>query len=133
FIIGFSVNYKYVVAKHEVNLNNNTYIVFNQLVVYIGHSLGWSAAASHTTGMLITRFVALTEVLGFLRAMFILLYSPFKSFILGSDKRLWPEKLTRLNKHNMPANAMRIQTNIVLVIILLVAFGKAGAQTYFLI
>ena len=98
FMIGFSVNYNSVVAKHGVNLGNITYIVFNQLGVYLGHSLGWSAAASHTTGMLITRFVALTQVLGFLGAMFILLYSPIKSFILGSDKRLWPEKLTRLNK-----------------------------------
>src|SRR5699024_789512 len=49
FMIGFSVNYNSVVAKHGVNLSNITYIVFNQLGVYLGHSLGWSAAASHTT------------------------------------------------------------------------------------
>ena len=133
FMIGFSVNYNSVVAKHGVNLGNITYIVFNQLGVYLGHSLGWSAAASHTTGMLITRFVALTQVLGFLGAMFILLYSPIKSFILGSDKRLWPEKLTRLNKHNMPANAMWLQAIIVCVIIFLVAFGGSAAQRFYLI
>lgn len=133
FMIGFSVNYNSVVAKHGVNLGNITYIVFNQLGVYLGQSLGWSAAASHTTGMLITRFVALTQVLGFLGAMFILLYSPIKSFILGSDKRLWPEKLTRLNKHNMPANAMWLQAIIVCVIIFLVAFGGSAAQRFYLI
>lgn len=46
FMIGFSVNYNSVVAKHGVNLGNITYIVFSQLGVYLGHSLGWSAAAS---------------------------------------------------------------------------------------
>jgi hypothetical protein len=42
-------------------------------------------------------------------------------------------KLTKMNKHNMPANAMWLQTAIVAVFIFLVAFGGSAAQKFYTI
>lgn len=80
-----------------------------------------------------TRIVAFAQTLGFLGALFILLYSPIKAFILGSNPDLWPKKLTKLNKAGMPANAMWLQAIIVSIIVFLVAFGGNAAQQFYLI
>lgn len=110
-----------------------TYVVFNYLGIALGNSLGWSHAAALTSGLVMTRIVALAQTLGFLGALFILMYSPIKAFILGSNPNLWPKKLTKLNKANMPANAMWLQAIVVCVIIFLVAFGGSAAQKFYLI
>ena len=60
-----------------------------------------------------------------------MIYSPVKSFVLGSDSRLLPEKITKLNDKGMPANAMWLQAIVVSLIMLFVAFGgKAATQFY---
>jgi len=130
---GFSVNYNHVIAKSSVNLGNVTYVVFNQLGVTMGDALGWSHGATLTFGLIMTRIVAFAQTLGFLGALFILLYSPIKAFILGSNPELWPKKLTKLNKAGMPANAMWLQAIIVSIIVFLVAFGGNAAQQFYLI
>lgn len=48
-----------------------------------------------------TRFAGLGMFIGYVGAFFILVYSPIKSFILGSDPKLWPKKMTSLNKAGM--------------------------------
>ena len=80
-----------------------------------------------------TRFAGIGMFMGYLGAFFVLIYSPIKSFIIGSDPRLWPAKLTKINKHNVPANAMWLQTIIVVVFIFLVSFGGSAAQKFYTI
>lgn len=133
FMLGWSINYQQDLTKSSVNLGNVTYVVFNYLGIALGNALGWSHAAALTCGVVMTRIVALAQTLGFLGALFILLYSPIKAFILGSNPNLWPKKLTKLNKANMPANAMWLQAIVVCVIIFLVAFGGSAAQKFYLI
>ena len=133
FMLGWSINYQQDLTKSNVNLGNVTYVAFNYLGIALGNSLGWSHAAALTCGVIMTRIVALAQTLGFLGALFILLYSPIKAFILGSNPDLWPKKLTKLNKAGMPANAMWVQAVIVCVIVFLVAFGGSAAQKFYLI
>lgn len=133
FMLGWSVNYQQTLTKSSVNLGNVTYVVFNQLGVTMGDALGWSHGAALTFGLIMTRIVAFAQTLGFLGALFILLYSPIKAFILGSNPELWPKKLTKLNKAGMPANAMWLQAIIVSIIVFLVAFGGNAAQQFYLI
>ena len=133
FMLGWSVNYQQTLTKSSVNLGNVTYVVFNQLGVTMGDALGWSHGAALTFGLIMTRIVAFAQTLGFLGALFILLYSPIKAFILGSNPDLWPKKLTKLNKAGMPANAMWLQAIIVSIIVFLVAFGGNAAQQFYLI
>lgn len=133
FMLGWSVNYNHDLTKASVNLGNVTYVVFNDLGLAMGHALGWSAAGAAAFGATMTRVVAVAQTAGFLGALFILLYSPIKAFIIGSDPALWPKRLTTLNKANMPANAMWLQAIIVSVIVFLVAFGGNAAQGFYTI
>ena len=133
FMLGWSINYQSQMTKANVNLGNVTYVVFNYLGIAMGNALGWSHAAAVTFGVVMTRIVALAQTIGFLGALFILMYSPIKAFILGSDRRLWPAKLTKLNKADMPANAMWVQAIIVCVIVFLVSFGGSAAQRFYTI
>ena len=73
----------------------------------------------------------MSDVLTGLGAAFVMIYSPVKSFVLGSDSRLLPKKITKLNDKGMPANAMWLQALVVSLIMLFVAFGgKAATQFY---
>ncbi|MEY8441280.1 glutamate/gamma-aminobutyrate family transporter YjeM [Lactobacillaceae bacterium 24-114] len=130
---GFSVNYKQVIARPDVNLGNVTYVVFNQLGYMMGASLGFSHATNILLGEIFTRLIALAGMMGMLGAMFILVYTPIKSFIMGSNPDFWPKRVTRLNKYSMPAFAMWAQAIIVSIIIFLVAFGGSAAANFYLI
>lgn len=133
FMFGWSINYQRDLTKSSVNLGNVTYVAFNYLGISLGNSLGWSHAAALTCGVIMTRVVALAQTLGFLGALFILMYSPIKAFIIGSNPNLWPKSLTKLNDADMPAHAMWLQAAIVCVIVFLVAFGGSAAQKFYLI
>lgn len=128
---GFSVNYDHVIARSNVNLGNVTYVVFNELGYQMGVSLGLSHATNVFLGLLFTRMIALAGLMGMLGAMFLLVYSPIKSFIMGANPELWPEKIVKLNKHGMPAYAMWIQAIFVSCIIFLIAFGGSAAASFY--
>ena len=68
-------------------------------------------------GTVFSRLSAIGMLCAYLGSFFVLIYSPLKSFIMGSPKELWPEKVTKLNKKGMPSFALWVQTAIVCVII----------------
>lgn len=82
-------------------------------------------------GKFFTRAIALSGLMGMTGALFVLLYSPIKSFIMGSDPRLWPKAATKLNKHGIPANAMWAQTVFVCLLIAVVSFGGSAATSFY--
>ena len=130
---GWFANYKHDFEVSTTNLGNATYVLFNILGVKLGAALGFSHAVALEWGAAMTRIVAFSQALGFLGALFVLMYSPIKAFILGSNPDLWPKKLTKLNKAGMPANAMWLQVTVVSIIIFLVAFGGSAAQRFYTI
>ncbi|MBB1086049.1 glutamate/gamma-aminobutyrate family transporter YjeM [Limosilactobacillus fastidiosus] len=130
---GWFANYNHDFAKSTTNLGNATYVLFNILGVKLGLAFGLPHATAVVWGAAMTRIVAFAQALGFLGALFVLMYSPIKAFILGSNPELWPKKLTKLNKAGMPANAMWLQVTVVSVIIFLVAFGGSAAQRFYTI
>ncbi len=133
FFWGVSTNWKAVLGGSEVNLGNITYVLMNNLGVQLGSSLGLSSSTGSVLGILMTRFAGIGMFMGYLGAFFVLVYSPIKSFIIGSDPSLWPKKMTKMNKHNMPANAMWLQMGVVALFIFLVAFGGSAAQKFYTI
>lgn len=128
---GFSVNYNQIIARPDVNLGNVTYVVFQRLGYMLGVSLGLPHGVNLFLGALFTRLIALSGLMGMLGAMFVLVYTPIKSFIMGSNPQLWPHWITRLNSAKMPAHAMWIQAALVAVIIFLVAFGGSAAARFY--
>ncbi|WP_172187907.1 glutamate/gamma-aminobutyrate family transporter YjeM [Lentilactobacillus kribbianus] len=133
FFWGVSANWHKVIGGDNVNLGNITYVLMNNLGFFLGDSLGWSHATSVMVGNSLARFTGLASFLGFVGSFFLMVYSPLKSFIMGSPKELWPEKMTKLNKHGMPAFAMWMQAILISAVVLLVSFGGSGAQKFYLI
>ncbi|KRN88402.1 glutamate/gamma-aminobutyrate family transporter YjeM [Ligilactobacillus ceti] len=133
FLWGVSTNWNQLLSGSHVNLGNVTYVMMHNLGVTLGHSLHLSEATSLMLGSLIIRFTGLGMFIGYLGAFFVIVYSPIKSLILGSDKTLWPAKMTKLNKANMPAYTMWVQAIIISIFILLISFGGTSAQKFYVI
>ncbi|MFC6254236.1 glutamate/gamma-aminobutyrate family transporter YjeM [Secundilactobacillus hailunensis] len=133
FLWGISTNWQHVLGGNQVNLGNITYVLMNNLGVVLGQSLNLSAATATLLGTLFARFAGLSMFVAYLGSFFVLVYSPLKSFIMGSNPKFWPKKMTTLNKHHMPAYAMWIQAIIVAVMIFLVAFGGSTAAKFYTI
>ncbi|MCT3567373.1 glutamate/gamma-aminobutyrate family transporter YjeM [Levilactobacillus brevis] len=133
FLWGISTNWTAVLGKNQVNLGNITYVLMNNLGLELGKAMGLSGATAITLGHLLARLTGLSMFMAYLGSFFVLIYSPLKSFILGSSPNLWPKKMTNLNKAGMPAYSMWIQAIVVAVFIFLVAFGGSAANQFYLI
>ena len=129
---GVSTNWQRDLSSDSVNLGNITYVMMQHLGVYLGQTLGLKASTSALIGNIFIRFVGLGMFLAYVGSFFILIYSPIKSFILGS-KHLWPEKMTKLNKHGIPEFAMWMQALLVCILIFLISFGGGQAKTFYTI
>ncbi|EEI20074.1 Inner membrane transporter YjeM [Lentilactobacillus hilgardii] len=133
FLWGISTNWQKVLGNDQVNLGNITYVLMNNLGYTLGEGFNLSASASAFLGGLFARFAGLGMFIGYLGSFFVLVYSPLKSFIMGSNPNFWPKRMTKLNKKGMPAFAMWTQAAVVVVIIFFVSFGGSSAQQFYVI
>ena len=117
FLWGISTNWNHVINHPDVNLGNITYVLMQNLGLELGKAFHLSTHAALTMGTVFSRLSAIGMLCAYLGSFFVLIYSPLKSFIMGSPKELWPEKVTKLNKKGMPSFALWVQTAIVCVII----------------
>ncbi|WP_061776426.1 glutamate/gamma-aminobutyrate family transporter YjeM [Levilactobacillus senmaizukei] len=133
FMWGISTNWHQVLGGDEVNLGNISYVLMNNLGLVLGKAMHLSASTAATMGQLLARFTGLSMFMAYLGSFFVLVYSPLKSFIMGSSPKLWPKKMTKLNKAGLPAFSMWLQAIVVAVFIFLVAFGGSAANKFYLI
>ena len=117
FLWGISTNWNHVINHPDVNLGNITYVLMQNLGLELGKAFHLSTHAALTMGTIFSRLSAIGMLCAYLGSFFVLIYSPLKSFIMGSPKELWPEKVTKLNKKGMPSFALWVQTAIVCIII----------------
>ena len=94
FMTGFSVNYQKDILAANANTGNITYTVYDTLGKAFGTALHLDPNTSLLIGKFFTGAIALSGLMGMTGAFFVLLYSPIKSFIMGSDPRLWPKAAT---------------------------------------
>ena len=130
---GISTNWRQVLNTHYVNLGNVLYVIINNLGYVLGQHLGLPTAKAIILGHTFDRFAGLSLWLGYGGSFFILLYSPLKSFIMGASKWLLPKHLVKLNRNQMPENAMWWQAVVVIIIIALISFSGSNAKKYYLI
>jgi amino acid transporter len=133
FLWGITANWHSVLGNGHVNLGNITYVLMANLGVVLGQSLHLSAATSTILGTSFARFAGLSMFMAYMGSFFVLIYSPLKSFIMGSNPKFWPEKMTQLNKKGMPGFAMWTQAVIVAVLIFFVTFGGSSAKQFYVI
>ena len=130
FACGMFTNWNNVLSVESVNMANVAYVLMRNLGFELGMAFGMAQSSAVTLGLWTARFVGLSLFLAFTGAFFTLTYSPLKTLIEGSPKKLWPGKFAEI-KDGMPLNAMWIQALIVIIIILVVSFGGSNGQEFF--
>lgn len=130
FVTGMFTNWSEVLSSSNVHMGNVAYVVMQNLGTQVGLSFGLSSNVSLEIGLWVARFVGISMFLALTGAFFTLTYSPLKTLIEGSPKKIWPGKLGEI-KDGMPINAMKVQAAIVIVMILAIAFGGEGASEFF--
>ncbi|HSQ33341.1 MAG TPA: glutamate/gamma-aminobutyrate family transporter YjeM [Peptostreptococcaceae bacterium] len=130
FMVGIFTNWTDVLSSENVHMGNVGYVVMQNLGYQLGQGFGLSEAVSLTMGAWVARFVGLSMFLALSGAFFTLAYAPLKQLIEGTPKELWPGKMGEL-KDGMPINAMWIQCIVVVVMMVLVAFGGDAAAEFF--
>ena len=130
FACGMFTNWNDILSSDNVNMANVAYVLMRNLGYELGMTFGMSQASSMTLGLWIARFVGLSMFLALTGAFFTLTYSPLKTLIEGSPKKLWPDKFVQ-TKDEMPVNAMWVQAVIAVIIILVISFGGSNGQAFF--
>ena len=130
FACGMFTNWNDILSSDNVNMANVAYVLMRNLGYELGMVFGMSQASAMTLGLWIARFVGLSMFLALTGAFFTLTYSPLKTLIEGSPKKIWPKKFVE-SKGGMPVNAMWIQAIIAVAIILIVSFGGSNGQAFF--
>ena len=130
FACGMFTNWNEILSLDTINMANVAYVLMRNLGYELGITFGMSVSASITLGVWIARFVGISMFLALTGAFFTLTYSPLKTLIEGSPKKLWPGKFAEI-KDGMPINAMWIQATIAILIILVVSFGGSNGQAFF--
>ena len=133
FMWGFSTNWQHAFGSGKVTLGNVTYVLMGNLGISFGEAIGVSHHTALLFGQLMMRFTGFSILLAVTGSFFIMTYSPIKSFIMGSDSKLWPKRITKLNKAGMPAFAMWVQAAVVCVAIFFISFGGSTAAKFFTI
>lgn len=129
--VGVFTNWADTLSGEKVNMANVAYVVMNNFGFTLGNSMGLSNAVAVQMGNWVARFVGLSMFLALTGAFFTLSYSPLKQLIEGTPAKLWPGKMAVIDESGMPLNAMKIQTIIVGVMVLLISMGGKNAQAFF--
>lgn len=131
FICGITVNWNEILSSKGVNLYNVGFVLMSNLGVVFAKSLGLSAIVGKIIGGVLVRFLAIGTSVAMLGFLIVIVYSPVKGLIAGSSKDLWPKKITRFNKYNMPSRAMWIQCAILVIALAFISMtGQSGQQFY---
>lgn len=128
--VGFFTNWTVTLDNTTVNMANAGYVVMQNLGYTLGLALNLSTSAAQILGTCFSRFIGLSMFLALMGAFFTLTYSPIKQLIEGTPKAIWPKSWVKLDKNNMPRNAMWIQCVVVVAIILVSSFGGDTASTF---
>ncbi|HAX72158.1 MAG TPA: glutamate/gamma-aminobutyrate family transporter YjeM [Firmicutes bacterium] len=130
FMIGIFTNWNEVLSGSGINTGNVTYVIMQNLGYELGLAFKLTQEAAVTMGTWFARFVGLSMFLALSGAFMALSYGPLKQLIEGTPAKIWPGKIAEL-KNGLPINAMKIQTALAIVLVLLVSFGGDEAAKFF--
>lgn len=131
FLWGISTNWDMVLSGKSTNLGNISYVMMNNLGFEFGKGIGLSEAAAITVGNWFARYTGIGMFLAYSGAFFALTYTPLKTLVMGTPKKLWPKKFTELNENGMPSYAMWVQCALVVAIILLASFAMPDSSAFY--
>lgn len=131
FMWGISTNWQQILSGNKANMGNITYVLMHNLGYQFGHAFGMTTPVALTIGTTFARITGLIMFISYLGAFAVLIYSPLKSFVLGTPKALWPNGFAGVNKHGMPEKAMWAQALLVCLLIAVISFGGKAAGDFY--
>jgi len=131
FMWGISTNWQQILSGDKANLGNITYVLMQNLGFQFGHAFGMSQGVALEIGTIFARVTGLIMFVSYLGAFAVLIYSPLKSFVLGTPKKLWPNGFADVNKNGMPEKAMWAQAALVCLLIAVISFGGKAAGDFY--
>ncbi|ANZ57762.1 glutamate/gamma-aminobutyrate family transporter YjeM [Fructilactobacillus lindneri] len=133
FVTGMFTNWDKVfnVADgSKVNLGNEAFIAMNNFGYQLGLALHFSHGVATQMGLWTGRYIGISMFLALIGAFTTVVFSPVKQLVEGTPKEIWPKYLRKI-KNDLPVNAMKVQVLLVILFILLVAFGGQNAKIFF--
>ena len=115
----------------QMHLGNLMYGLMGSLARAISKTLGLSAGASTIVYQIYIRYTAFVLFVSYLGLLSSITFGPLKSLIQGTPKSLWPQRLTKLNKQEMPVKALHLQAGIIILVILAVTVNTHVAGELF--
>lgn len=115
----------------QMHLGNLMYGLMGSLAGAISKTLGLSAGASTIVYQIYIRYTAFVLFVSYLGLLSSITFGPLKSLIQGTPKSLWPKRLTKLNKQEMPVKALHLQAGIIILVILAVTVNTHVAGELF--
>lgn len=129
-ILGVVCNWNDTFGKSGVNLANYSVYIYQQEFYRLGTVLGLSQSSSIALGEWVNRILRILTLIG-LTSVPIRIYTPIKHMFEGLPEGMIPKSLQKLNKNNMPANAILFQTCIIVFFIMLLGFGGDSVSALF--
>lgn len=130
FCVGIFTNWDHTLSSSLVNKASASYVIMNNLGYQIAAVFGGSAGLCVQVGNWTARIMGVSILLSLCGAVFTLIYSPLKQLIEGSPEGLLPEKFCKM-EDGMPKYALKVQSLIVIVIVLLVSMGGDAVSQFF--
>ena len=129
--VGFFTNWTGALNGNDINMANVAYVVMGNLGYSLGMALHLGIPTAKILYSIFARFIGLSMFLALLGAFFTIIYAPIKQLIEGTPKEVWPKSWAKVDKNNMPRNAMIVQCIVVVAIILISSFGGDTASKFF--
>lgn len=128
---GMVINWNDVYGNSNVNLYNFTVYLALKYNYVLGIMLGMNAV---NAAIFAKWYLIISSWIGAIAFLQIPLsyYYPMKQLIEGLPKGMLPKKITKLNKHNFPANALWLEGAFMCVfaLVVVILFGNNANQIY---
>lgn len=115
----------------QMHLGNLMYGLMGSLAHAVSAGLGLTGNTAALVYQIYIRYTAFVLFVSYLGLLSSITFGPLKSLIQGTPKALWPQRLTALNRQDMPEKALRLQGLVISLVILAITFNTQVAGELF--
>ncbi|EOH97826.1 amino acid permease [Enterococcus pallens] len=126
-----AANLEQLRSGDPMHLGNLMYGLIGSTAHSLSQLFHLSGSQSQLLYQVYIRYTAFTMFVAYLSLLSSITYGPLKSLIQGTPKELWPQKLVLLNKQQMPAKALWVQSLLLALCIFALAFNHSFVSDLF--
>lgn len=115
----------------QMHLGNLMYGLIGSTAHSLGRLFQLTSSQSELLYQVYIRYTAFTMFAAYLSLLSSITYGPLKSLIQGTPKELWPQKWVLLNKQQMPAKALWVQSWLLALCIFVLSLNHSFVADLF--